>query len=503
MAGAHVLVVDDERFFREAISEVLDGADVPHLIADSGSEALILAEDPRVGAVILDIQLPDMNGIEVFSRLRRVRPDVRVIILSAHAEQEYVLEALRLGACDYLAKPIHEEELCLAVRRALEQHELERGFLRARERLRALEVTLGQLWEQDPESGDTGVRETAARAAAELLAASKSSLMLLDDAESELRVAAVHGREIPVEEMDPVPIGSGVAGVALERGEPVFVEDVTTDGRFRANEAGDRYATDSFAVAPLTVGERSLGVLCVADRAEGGAFEEEDAVMLRILADQVARRLTHGAQSAPAEESEAAPAETVESGASDESEESDERDGLDSELARAVCDAVTAEVEPLRILTAALRPVATALRAVPVSLYLLSDGGLTRETEWDGGVRSDRVKLPLGQGLTGVVAETGQLVATDDPAADPRFDATVDTPEDGQAGPLLCGAVQFRGKTLGIFRAFPEAGDDAPSARTGEVLSAALSAAVRNVLLYRSLIESIEEVAKVRRESDR
>ena len=50
---------------------------------------------------------------------------------------------------------------------------------------------------------------------------------------------------------------------------------------------------------------------------------------------------------------------------------------------------------------------------------------------------------------------------------------------------------------------FPEAGDDAPSARTGEVLSAALSAAVRNVLLYRSLIESIEEVAKVRRESDR
>ncbi|MDH3686387.1 MAG: response regulator [Myxococcales bacterium] len=497
MAGAHVLVVDDERFFREAISEVLEGADVPHLIADSGSEALVLAEDPRVGAMILDIQLPDMNGIEVFSRLRKVRPDVRVIILSAHAEQEYVLEALRLGACDYLAKPIHEEELCLAVRRALEQHELERGFLRARERLRALEVTLGQLWEQGVEPGDAGVRETAARAAAELLAASKSSLMLLDDAENELRVAAVHGREIPVEEMDPVLIGSGVAGVALERGEPVFVEDVTTDDRFSASESGNRYSTDSFAVAPLTVGDRSLGVLCVADRAEGGAFEEEDALMLRILADQVARRLTQGPQSAAAEESEVVEAEAV------ETDETHERDGLDSELARAVCDAVTAEVEPLRILTAALRPVATALRAVPVSLYLLSEGGLTRETEWDGGVRSDRVKLPLGQGLTGVVAETGQLVATSDPAADPRFDAAVDTPEDGQAGPLLCGAVQFRGKTLGIFRAFPESGDDAPSARTGEVLSAALSAAVRNVLLYRSLVESIEEVAKVRRESDR
>lgn len=497
MAGAHVLVVDDERFFREAISEVLEDADVPHLIADSGSEALTLAEDPRVGAVILDIQLPDMNGIEVFARLRQVRPDLRVIILSAHTEQEYVLEALRLGACDYLAKPIHGEELCLAVQRALEQHELERGFLRARERLRALEGALGRLWAQDGEDGEADVPETAAQAAAELLAASKSSLMLLDEGEGELRVAAVHGRSIPVEEMDAVPLGSGVAGLALERGEPVIVEDVTRDDRFQASEVGDRYATGSFAVAPLTVGDRPLGVLCVADRSEGGVFEEEDARMLRILADQVARRLVQGSAKATAvAESVVAAEDSVPSG------EVEDKDGLDAELARAVCDAVTAEVEPLRILTAALRPVASALRAVPVSLYLLSEGGLTRETEWDGGMRSDRVKLPLGRGLTGIVAETGQLVATDDPAADPRFDAVVDTPEDGETGPFLCGAVQFRGKTLGVFRAFPEAGDDAPSARTGEVVSATLSAAVRNVLLYRSLIESIEEVAKVRRESD-
>jgi len=98
------------------------------------------------------------------------------------------------------------------------------------------------------------------------------------------------------------------------------------------------------------------------------------------------------------------------------------------------------------------------------------------------------------------VAETGQLVASADPASDPRFDAAVDTPADGRPGPLLCGALRFRGKVLGVFRAFPEA-REAPSARTGEVLSAALSAAVRNVLLYRSLIESIDEVARARRES--
>ena len=65
-------------------------------------------------------------------------------------------------------------------------------------------------------------------------------------------------------------------------------------------------------------------------------------------------------------------------------------------------------------------------------------------------------------------------------------------------GPLLCGPLRFRGKTLGVFRAFPKSARDASPA-LGELLSAALSAAVRNVLLYRSLVQTIEEVAAARR----
>jgi hypothetical protein len=165
---------------------------------------------------------------------------------------------------------------------------------------------------------------------------------------------------------------------------------------------------------------------------------------------------------------------------------------------------VTAEVEPARILRAALRPVAETLRAAPVSLYLLGGerGELVREAECDRGRRGDRAALPAGLGLTGTVLESGSLIASDDPASDPRFHAGVDTPEDGAPGPLLCGPLRFRGKTLGIFRAFPERPEDA-SPGVGEVLAAALSAAVRNVLLYRSLVETIDEVARARRESQR
>jgi hypothetical protein len=65
---------------------------------------------------------------------------------------------------------------------------------------------------------------------------------------------------------------------------------------------------------------------------------------------------------------------------------------------------------------------------------------------------------------------------------------------------MLCGAIRFRGRTLGVFRAFPEHAREASPA-LAELLAAALSAAVRNVLLYRSLVQTIEEVAVARREA--
>jgi DNA-binding response OmpR family regulator len=481
--ATRVLVVDDERFFREVIGEVLERAGIPFASAESGAGALAAAQDRAIGVAVLDVQLPDLNGIEVFRRLRELRPDLRVIILSAHTDQEYVLEALRLGACDYLAKPIHEEELSLAVRRALETYELGADWHRLRERLRALEGALDRLWDG---AGDAALPDAAARAAAEVLAATKASLLLLDEQRQELRVAGAHGRTLSADEMSPVPVGGGIAGQALSRAEPVVVEDITRDPRFAPYGAPGRYDSGSFALAPIAVGDERLGVLCVTDRAGGLPFDEDDLALLRILAGQVARRLRSGPPAAGAGALPAAEALT---------EEGDE----DAELARAVCEAVTGEVEPGRLLAAALRPLASALHAAPVSIYLASPEGLVRESEWDAGARGDRERLPAGRGLTGAVAQSGQLIASADPAADPRFDPEVDTPADGRAGPLLCGALRFRGKVLGVFRAFPEAAG-APSARTGEVIAAALSAAVRNVLLYRSLVESIDEVARARRE---
>ena len=160
------------------------------------------------------------------------------------------------------------------------------------------------------------------------------------------------------------------------------------------------------------------------------------------------------------------------------------------------------EVEPERVVGAALQLLARGLDAAPVSLYLVNPGTgeLEMEGECDGGLRGDRTTLAQDAGLTGTVFQTGQLVASPEPQADPRFDASVDTAGDGTARPFLCVPLKLRGKTVGLFRAFPE-DRLRVSARTGEMIAAALSAAIRSVLLYRSLLATIEEVAFARRQT--
>jgi len=505
--SARILIVDDERFFREAIRDVLVADGLSCVEVGSGEEALGLVQDPSLGVVILDIRLPGVDGIEVLRRLRDARPTLRVIMLSASADQELVLEALRLGACDYLAKPLHDEELVLAVRRAAESYSVATDWGRLRGRLDRLAQCTEELASNaglvSGEQRLEMLRQGAAEAAAAVLEAEKTSLMLLNQEGTQLRVVATVGRDISVDEMDPVSLGEDVAGLALERSEPLVVKAMSRDARFADRAKRERYDSESFAVAPLEAGNRLVGVLCATDRTSGEGFGLEDLSLLRLLASQISELMAVGRDlEGPA--FDAAGDETVPEvvapsfGVDDPAVDVDR----DAELARLVCDAMVNDVEPERVIRAVLQPLVGGLPAAPVSLYLIdpATGALKCEGQCDGGVRADRPELPKNSGLTGLVLQTGRLVAAREPHGDSRFDPDVDTPQDGAAGPLLCLPLRLRGKTVGVFRAFLPA-DVEVSARTGEVLAAALSAAVRNVLLYRSLVETIEEVAEARREA--
>ncbi|MFQ5425639.1 MAG: GAF domain-containing protein [Gaiellales bacterium] len=496
--GSRVLVVDGDRFYREAIDEVLCAAGIACESVADADAALEAASERDFGAVVLDLGPPDSNGIELLKRLRAAGDSLRVIVLSVPADHEAVLAALRLDAVDYLAKPLHAEELVLAVQRALRGHSLESRWSALCDRIRGLEARVSGLWDSaraaSPERRVEALAVEIAEAVSLVLGAGKASLMVMAD-DGTLRVAASVGHGLPPDEMDPVAPGESVAGRVYCDSEPVVIDDIRTDDRFAAGLRSDRYRSNSLAVTPVSAGGPPIGVLCATDREDGGAFGAEDLALLRILALQVGQILA------------VPPAASEEGGAVHEGavapvlpEAIGETDA--SELARRVCDAMTMEVEPERLVAAALHAIARTLPAEPVGLFLIDNasGSVVLEGQVAGAGPAEREGFERNAGLTGLVLQTGRLVATDHPDKDPRFEAAVDTPANGAIRPFVCVPIQIRGKTLGVLRAFPTEGQSA-SAQTAEVLSAAMSAAVRNVLLYRSLLESIDEVARARRES--
>ena len=103
-ATSRVLVVDDERSMRELLSIVLrrDGHDVR--LAEDGAAAVALLERERIDILITDIRMPEVNGVDVLREAKRIDPEIISIVMTAFASTETAVEALRLGAADYVNK---------------------------------------------------------------------------------------------------------------------------------------------------------------------------------------------------------------------------------------------------------------------------------------------------------------------------------------------------------------------------------------------------------------
>lgn len=121
MTVARILVVEDEENVRQGLEEILTRAGYRVSGAGSGEEALNLAGSDRFDLAVLDLKLKGIDGIAVLKKLRQISPGTVVIVLTAHASLETAVEALRLGAHDYLFKPSSAAELQESVQRGLSE----------------------------------------------------------------------------------------------------------------------------------------------------------------------------------------------------------------------------------------------------------------------------------------------------------------------------------------------------------------------------------------------
>jgi two-component system, OmpR family, KDP operon response regulator KdpE len=123
----NLLIVDDERGIRIALRTVLGNCGFSIVEAARGEKALALAHAAQFDAVLLDIELPDMSGIEVCRRLRACSPRLPIIMLTVFDGEETKVEALESGADDYVTKPFHIGELIARLRQAIRRSKLHAG----------------------------------------------------------------------------------------------------------------------------------------------------------------------------------------------------------------------------------------------------------------------------------------------------------------------------------------------------------------------------------------
>jgi two-component system response regulator AtoC len=110
-----VLVVDDELLIRKSLAKVLRAKGYLVELASTGAEGLDKASEARPQVMILDMRLPDTDGLSVLRRLRQLDPLLQVIVVTAYGDVQSAVEAMKLGACDFLRKPYEMEDIVLAV----------------------------------------------------------------------------------------------------------------------------------------------------------------------------------------------------------------------------------------------------------------------------------------------------------------------------------------------------------------------------------------------------
>lgn len=116
-----ILLVDDEKEFVNTLSERIQMRELGADIAFNGEEALKLVNNEVPDVMVLDLRMPGIDGMEVLRRVKTSYPDVQVIILTGHGSDKDEEEAKRLGAYDYLQKPVEIDTLVQKIRRAYKQ----------------------------------------------------------------------------------------------------------------------------------------------------------------------------------------------------------------------------------------------------------------------------------------------------------------------------------------------------------------------------------------------
>jgi signal transduction histidine kinase len=269
-----ILTVDDDPNVQKLLYVALShlGCEIKAASDADGAFDAIRAEPFDV--VLLDYMLPGLNGIDILRKIREQGFEVEVIMVTAYASLESAVEALRLGAYDYITKPFQIDSIQSTVRRALEKQLLQTRFAALSDIGQAITSTL------DLQESLTLIAEHTI----ELLNVEAASVVLHDGDRDDLWFAAGAGEASDTLIGRRLEMGQGIMGWVVQSGEAALVSDVSRDPRwFEGVDRDSGFSSQSILCVPLVSRGLIIGALEAVNK-RGDSFSLEDTRLLTALA---------------------------------------------------------------------------------------------------------------------------------------------------------------------------------------------------------------------------
>ena len=280
-----LLVAAEKRGLCDHLRQLLIGEGYEVITTASGEEAINALEDLSPDVMITDILGPDTGGVSLLRHVQERDPHCPVIVTVAHGSRESAVEALRLGAYDFVIEPFDPEVILTVVRRAVDFRRLQQAVSEAQQALTAQVLEMSVLYETALDLVSSlslsEVLESLLSRAIALLHAKGGNVWLYDKHQKQLAIAAGRGPWVDLTGC-ALALGEGLAGKVAQSGCALRVDDYSNwEGRSPQYE--DLGYANLIGV-PLMVQDRLVGVLNIADDTFRGGFSEADEALLLQLA---------------------------------------------------------------------------------------------------------------------------------------------------------------------------------------------------------------------------
>ena len=282
MPNERILVAEDERDLRRMCLRALEMAGYEAVGVADGREAIDLAQRERFDALVTDIKMPDVGGLEAYEQIHLTCPGLASVVMTGYGTLETAIEAIRLGVYEFVLKPFRPDELTSAVERALARKRLEQENARLNALIPLFDLSRTFM---STVHLDT-VPQQVVRIAREQLAADTAYLMLLEDGQC-LRIHSAEGEFARCPCAEGPHIGEGTAGRAVLERAPVTVQGDLAEDPWAPCTFGVERVTSAASV-PLLHMDKVLGVLNVARVAAAPPLSSVDVELLALLASQAA-----------------------------------------------------------------------------------------------------------------------------------------------------------------------------------------------------------------------